>query len=149
MQINNQAYDRAKEFIKENNLRFSRQRMITIAEMFFNLDNQKHFRLIELHELINKNHLNAKIDLGTLSNLLKGLVNAGKIQAVYTNKTFYDVNILPHSHFYDRTKDEIIDVYQNEHLEYLQQKIIAPKGYDLENINCIFDIAKSKNNSYL
>lgn len=136
-------YEDACDFLRENKLRYSRQRMVVINELFFNNSSQKHFKLNELLDLIQINHDSINISSASLINILKGLCNEGHLKEVYINKPYYDIITNPHLHFYDADKGELIDVYDKNCMEYLSSNITPPQGYDVSDINCIVKLNKS------
>ena len=141
--LGNKRYDEASEFLQKNGLRFSRQRMIVISELFFNSENQRHFYISDLLEKINKDHQNIDMSLASLTHILKGLSFLGYIKQIYANKLYYDTVTSPHFHLYDENEDRLIDIIDTEKMDYLKKNLSLIPGYSLKGINCIFQIEKN------
>lgn len=133
-------YEDACEFLQKNGLRFSRQRMVVINEMFFNDTQKKHFKLNELLQSIEKNHKNINISSASLINILKGLCNSGHIKEVYINKPYYDTNTTPHLHLYHEGEDKLMDIEGEGHVDYILNNIKLPSDYKVKNVNCVIGV---------
>lgn len=138
----NRRYEDACDFLKENKLRYSRQRMVVVSELFFNDYNQKHFKLNDLLDEIENNHKNVNISSASLANILKGLCSEGHIREVYVNKAYYDTDVRSHMHFYDTIKDELINIDESGHLDYIINNVQVPEGYNLKGVKCILEVDK-------
>jgi Fe2+ or Zn2+ uptake regulation protein len=136
-------YEEACDFLKENKLRYSRQRMVVVNELFFSNGNKRHFKLNELLDSIQNNHDNINISSASLINILKGLCSGGYIKEVYINRPYYDIITNPHLHFYDADKGELMDIYNKDCMEYISSNITPPQGYEIAGINCVVKINKN------
>ena len=66
--------------------------------------------------------LKEKISLATVYNTVNTLEKKGFLKEIPIegNKTYYDTNIFPHHHFFDRKKEKLTDIKEN--------KIFVTKG---------------------
>jgi Fur family transcriptional regulator, iron response regulator len=135
-------YEDACDYLRKNGLRFSRQRMVVINEMFFNKEDKTHFKLNEILQLIKDNHKNINISSASLTNILKGLCNSGHIREVHLNKPYYDTNTDHHLHFYDELAGKLMDVKDSGYFQYIRDNVEVPQGYEIKDVNCIIDLDK-------
>lgn len=133
-------YEEACDFLRENKLRYSRQRMVVINELFFNEEDKKHFKINDLLQSIEKNYSNVSISGASLTNILKGLCSSGHIREVYINKPYYDINTTPHVHFYHDGKDELIDAHDEGYVDYLLSNVKVPQGYKVKDLSCVINV---------
>lgn len=140
--LKGRKYEAACDFLRENQLRFSRQRMVVIDELFFNKKGKKHFKINELLKLIEENHKSVNMSNTSLTKILKGLCREGHLREVYVNKPYYDVNTNVHMHMYDKENDKLIDIESHDYIQYINENIKLPSNYKMEDINCIFSVKK-------
>lgn len=136
----NRRYEDACDFLRKNQLRFSRQRMVVISELFFSGADKVHFKINDLIKSIEENHQNINISNASLTNILKGLCNAGHIREVYVNRPYYDIVTTPHFHFYHEDKDRLIDMHDKTKMQCLLENIEAPNGYEMKDVSCVIKV---------
>ena len=106
-----------KDFIsklRNSSLRPTRQRM-KICQVLFDRDQTFHFSIGGLAKII-ENQSKDKISLATIYNTVHALTKKGHLKEVLinTNQSYFDTNIEHHHHMYDETKNELIDLNQDD-----------------------------------
>jgi len=145
--MQNRRYEQACDFLQDHKLRYSRQRMVVISELFFNKENEKrHFKVNELLHIIQKKHKNVSISTASLTNILKGLCDKGFIREIYANRLYYDTIVHPHIHFYDEDNDILFDAPDDSDLSAkdILSKINVPNNYNAQDINIIISVGNYK-----
>mgnify|MGYP001285620216 CR=1 FL=1 len=106
-----------KDFVvklRGSSLRPTKQR-VEICELLFDRDETFHFSIGGLAKMI-ENRTKEKISLATIYNTVHALKEKGYLKEIVinSNQSYYDTNIKHHHHFFDETKNELIDLSEND-----------------------------------
>ena len=96
--------------LRNSGLRPTKQR-IKICEVLFNEDNTFHFTINDLVKKI-KNETNEKISLATVYNTVHAFRKKEYLKEIPidSNQSYFDTNIKDHHHFFDTSKNKLIDI---------------------------------------
>tara|TARA_Y100000590_G_scaffold47286_1_gene50104 strand:+ start:705 stop:1121 length:417 start_codon:yes stop_codon:yes gene_type:complete len=103
-----------EEKLRSSGLRPTQQR-IKICKTLFDRKKTFHFTIKELSKII-LNQFNSKISLATVYNTVNAFKKKGYLKVISINceKNYYDTNVTNHHHFYDESKNELIDLNDSE-----------------------------------
>ena len=98
------------EKLRNSGLRPTKQRLL-ICGILFDTDKTFHFTINELEKKIKK-QTNNKISLATVYNTIHAFEKKGYLKQIHINssQTYFDTNITDHHHFYDMSKEKLIDL---------------------------------------
>ena len=91
---------------------------------------------------MNKNHNDFQIANATLNNILKDFCKKGHIRQLYINKPYYDIDTEPHMHFYNKAKNELVDVCDKKYLNYILENINVPEGKKIDSLSFVINLDK-------
>ena len=88
---------------------------VEICELLVDRDETFHFSIGGLAKMI-ENRTKEKISLATIYNTVHALKEKGYLKEIVinSNQSYYDTNIKHHHHFFDETKNELIDLSEND-----------------------------------
>jgi len=96
--------------LRNSGLRPTKQR-IKICEVLFNEENTFHFTINDLVKKI-KSETNEKISLATVYNTVHAFKKKEYLKEIPidSNQSYFDTNIKDHHHFFDTSKNKLIDI---------------------------------------
>jgi len=98
------------EKLRSAGLRPTKQR-INICEVLFGRKNTFHFTISDLNKILEKK-LGKKISIATIYNTVNALKSKAYLKEISINseKNYFDTNTSNHHHFYNESKNELIDL---------------------------------------
>ncbi len=107
--------------LRSSGLRPTRQR-IEICKLLFDRKDTFHFTINNLKNILKKNS-SKKISLATIYNTVHAFKNKGYLKeiSINTDKSYFDTNASNHHHFFDESKNELIDL-KNEDVGNIKLK---------------------------
>ena len=96
--------------LRNSGLRPTKQR-IKICEVLFNEEKTFHFTINDLVKKI-KSETNDKISLATVYNTVHAFKKKEYLKeiSIDSNQSYFDTNIKDHHHFFDTSKNKLIDI---------------------------------------
>jgi len=98
------------EKLRSSGLRSTKQR-IEICKLLFGRKDTFHFTINNLKNILKKNS-SKKISLATIYNTVHAFKSKGYLKeiSINTDKSYFDTNVSSHHHFFDESKNELIDL---------------------------------------
>ena len=98
------------EKLRSSGLRPTKQR-IEICKLLFGRKDTFHFTINNLKNILKKNS-SKKISLATIYNTVHAFKSKGYLKeiSINTDKSYFDTNVSNHHHFFDESKNELIDL---------------------------------------
>ena len=128
------------EKLRSSGLRPTKQR-ISICKILFDREDTFHFTIDNLNSLLKKN-TSEKISLATIYNTVHAFKQKGYLKeiSINTEKSYFDTNVSNHHHFFDESKNELIDLKDSDvgNIE-IKKKIFGKKIKSLEILVKIAD----------
>ena len=136
---NSRPYTEILNKIKSVSLRPTRQRL-ALGKLLFD-DADRHVTPESLHE--EATAAGVKVSLATVYNTLNQFAAAGLLTQVVIapGRSYYDTNITNHHHFYDESKNELIDLKDTD-ISNLKIKKNIP-GKKIKSIEVLVKIANN------
>lgn len=136
MTFENLSYDelliRFKEILKENKLKFTKQRELLLKALF---QLETHYLSEELYIELKKNPANKNLGIATVYRTLNLLEDAGIVTSINMGamgKKFELANKPHHDHMICQSCGKIIE-FQNELIEKEQRKVAKKHGFELSS----------------
>ena len=100
--------------LRSSGLRPTRQR-IEICKLLFDRKDTFHFTINNLKNILKKNS-SKKISLATIYNTVHAFKSKGYLKeiSINTDKSYFDTNVSNHHHFFDESKNELIDLIDKD-----------------------------------
>ena len=100
--------------LRSSGLRPTRQR-IEICKLLFDRKDTFHFTINNLKNILKKNS-SKKISLATIYNTVHAFKSKGYLKEISINndKNYFDTNVSNHHHFFDESKNELIDLIDKD-----------------------------------
>ena len=129
------------EKLRSSGLRPTKQR-VRICELLFNRKNTFHFTINNLSNVLRKNS-SEKISLATIYNTVYAFKNKGYLKEVSVNadQSYFDTNVSNHHHFFDESKNELIDL-KDKDIRNLKIKKNIP-GKKIKSIEVLIKLGNS------
>ena len=129
------------EKLRSSGLRPTRQR-ITICELLFDRKDTFHFTINSLNNFLKKN-TSEKISLATIYNTVHSFKNKGYLKEISINadKSYFDTNVSNHHHFFDESKNELIDLKDTDVSNIKIKKNIP--GKKIKSIEVLVKVASN------
>ena len=128
------------EKLRSSGLRPTKQRL-SICKILFGREDTFHFTIDNLNSLLKKN-TSEKISLATIYNTVHAFKQKGYLKeiSINTEKSYFDTNVSNHHHFFDESKNELIDLKDSDvgNIE-IKKKIFGKKIKSLEILVKIAD----------
>ena len=128
------------EKLRSSGLRPTKQRL-SICKILFDREDTFHFTIDNLNSLLKKN-TSEKISLATIYNTVHAFKQKGYLKeiSINTEKSYFDTNVSNHHHFFDESKNELIDLKDSDvgNIE-IKKKIFGKKIKSLEILVKITD----------
>ena len=128
------------EKLRSSGLRPTKQRL-SICKILFDREDTFHFTIDNLNSLLKKN-TSEKISLATIYNTVHAFKQKGYLKeiSINTDKSYFDTNVSNHHHFFDESKNELIDLKDSDvgNIE-IKKKIFGKKIKSLEILVKIAD----------
>jgi len=128
------------EKLRSSGLRPTKQRL-SICKILFDREDTFHFTIDNLNNLLKKN-TSEKISLATIYNTVHAFKQKGYLKeiSINTEKSYFDTNVSNHHHFFDESKNELIDLKDSDvgNIE-IKKKIFGKKIKSLEILVKITD----------
>ena len=136
--INNDIFT---EKLRSSGLRPTRQR-IAICELLFDRRDTFHFTINSLNNFLKKS-TSEKISLATIYNTVHAFKKKGYLKkiSINTDKCYFDTNVSNHHHFFDESKNELIDL-KDKDISNLKIKKTIP-GKKIKSIEVLVKIANN------
>jgi len=98
------------EKLRSSGLRPTKQR-IAICKLLFDRKDTFHFTINNLNNFLKKSSIE-KISLATIYNTVHAFKRKGYLKKISINadKSYFDTNVSNHHHFFDDSKNELIDL---------------------------------------
>jgi len=98
------------EKLRSSGLRPTKQR-IEICKLLFGKKDTFHFTINNLNNILKKNS-SINISLATIYNTVHAFKSKGYLKEISINadKSYFDTNVSSHHHFFDESKNELIDL---------------------------------------
>ena len=98
------------EKLRSSGLRPTKQR-IEICKLLFGRKDTFHFTINNLKNILKK-YSSKKISLATIYNTVHAFKSKGYLKeiSINTDKNYFDTNVSNHHHFFDESKNELIDL---------------------------------------
>jgi len=138
-----EALESFKGLLKDNNLKFTTQREL-IFKTLFEYDN--HFTPEDLHNLIKKNHPETKIGITTVYRTLNLLEENKFVTSISfgVQGKKYEFGSKPHHDHLICIKCGMIEEFEDETIEKLQEKIAKMRGFKMtEHVMQLYCICKN------
>jgi len=138
-----QSLENFKVLLKENNLKFTTQREL-IFKTLFEYDN--HFTPEDLHTLIKQNHPDTKVGITTVYRTLNLLEENKFVTSISfgVQGKKYEFGSKPHHDHLICTKCGMIEEFEDETIEKLQEKIAKMRGFKMtEHVMQLYGICKT------
>ncbi len=102
------------EKLRSSGLRPTKQR-IEICKLLFGRKDTFHFTINNLNNILKKNS-SKKISLATIYNTVHAFKSKGYLKeiSINTDKSYFDTNVSNHHHFFDESKNELIDLIDKD-----------------------------------
>jgi Fur family iron response transcriptional regulator len=129
------------EKLRSSGLRPTKQR-IAICKLLFDRKDTFHFNINNLNNFLKKSS-SEKISLATIYNTIHAFKRKGYLKeiSINTDKSYFDTNVSNHHHFFDESKNELIDLNDKDIGNLKIKKNIPGK-----KIKSIEVLVKIKNN---
>ena len=129
------------EKLRSSGLRPTKQR-IAICKLLFDRKDTFHFTINNLNNFLKKSS-SEKISLATIYNIVHAFKRKGYLKeiSINTDKSYFDTNVSNHHHFFDESKNELIDLNDQDISNLKIKKNIPGK-----KIKSIEVLVKIKNN---
>ncbi len=129
------------EKLRSSGLRPTKQR-IAICKLLFDRKDTFHFTINNLNNFLKKSS-SEKISLATIYNTIHAFKRKGYLKeiSINTDKSYFDTNVSNHHHFFDESKNELIDLNDKDIGNLKIKKNIPGK-----KIKSIEVLVKIKNN---
>ena len=129
------------EKLRSLGLRPTKQRL-EICKLLFNRTNTFHFTINDLKDFLNKTS-QKKISLATIYNTIHAFKNKGYLKEISINseRTYFDTNITNHHHFFDESKNELIDL-DNKYVEKIKINKTLP-GKKIKSVEVLVKVANN------
>ncbi len=129
------------EKLRSSGLRPTRQR-IAICELLFDRRDTFHFTINGLNNFLKKS-TREKISLATIYNTVHAFKKKGYLKkiSINTDKSYFDTNVSNHHHFFDESKNELIDL-KDKDISNLKIKKTIP-GKKIKSIEVLVKIANN------
>ena len=129
------------EKLRSSGLRPTKQR-IAICKLLFDRKDTFHFTINNLKNILIKNSLK-KISLATIYNTVHAFKSKGYLKeiSINTDKNYFDTNVSNHHHFFDESKNELIDLIDKD-ISNLKIKKHIP-GKKIKSIEVLIKIENS------
>ena len=129
------------EKLRSSGLRPTRQR-ITICELLFDRRDTFHFTINSLNNFLKKS-TSERISLATIYNTVHAFKKKGYLKkiSINTDKSYFDTNVSNHHHFFDESKNELIDL-KDKDISNLKIKKTIP-GKKIKSIEVLVKIANN------
>ncbi len=100
--------------LRSSGLRPTKQRL-AICKVLFDRKDTFHFTIDNLNNLLKKK-TNKKISLATIYNTVHAFKSKGYLKEISINadKSYFDTNVSNHHHFFDVSKNELIDLIDQD-----------------------------------
>ena len=149
--MTNNSYEKSlesfKTLLKENNLKFTNQREIIFKTLF---EYNDHFTPEDLHTLIKKKYPNSKVGVTTVYRTLNLLEENKFVTSISfgVQGKKYEFGSKPHHDHLICIKCGMIEEFEDETIEKLQEKIAKMRGFKMtEHVMQLYGIcAKCQNN---
>ena len=127
--------------LRSSGLRPTKQR-VEIAKFLFNRDKTFHFTVESLGKHLAKK-TTTKFALATIYNTIHAFKSRGYLKEISINadKSYFDTNITNHHHFFDESKNELIDLKDTD-VSNLKIKKNIP-GKKIKSIEVLVKIANN------
>ena len=98
------------EKLRSSGLRPTKQR-VAICKLLFDRKDTFHFNINNLDDFFKKSS-SEKISLATIYNIVHAFKKKGYLKEISINadKSYFDTNVSNHHHFFDESKNELIDL---------------------------------------
>ena len=102
------------EKLRSSGLRPTKQR-IAICKLLFDRKDTFHFTINNLNNFLKKSS-SEKISLATIYNTIHAFKRKGYLKeiSINTDKSYFDTNVSNHHHFFDESKNELIDLIDKD-----------------------------------
>jgi len=129
------------EKLRSSGLRPTRQR-IAICELLFDRRDTFHFTINSLNNFLKKS-TSERISLATIYNTVHAFKKKGYLKkiSINTDKSYFDTNVSNHHHFFDESKNELIDL-KDKDISNLKIKKTIP-GKKIKSIEVLVKIANN------
>ena len=129
------------EKLRSLGLRPTKQRL-EICKLLFNRTNTFHFTINDLKDFLNKTS-QKKISLATIYNTIHAFKNKGYLKEISINseRTYFDTNITNHHHFFDESKNELIDL-DNKYVEKIKINKTLP-GKKIKSVEVLVKVVNN------
>ncbi len=130
MQDNSKIIDKLKQIIKDQGLKYTKQREIIFETI---LNSEEHLNADELNQLISKQYPNEKIGIATIYRALTFLEESNLISSIELNKDgkkFEPSTKHHHDHLICIKCDKIVE-FVDESIESTQEDIANKNGFEL------------------
>ena len=129
------------EKLRSSGLRPTRQR-IAICELLFDRRDTFHFTINSLNNFLKKS-TSERISLATIYNTVHTFKKKGYLKkiSINTDKSYFDTNVSNHHHFFDESKNELIDL-KDKDISNLKIKKTIP-GKKIKSIEVLVKIANN------
>ena len=133
--------DKFIEKLRSSGLRPTKQR-IAICELLFDRKDTFHFTIKNLNNFFKKNS-SENISLATIYNTVHAFKSKGYLKEISINadKNYFDTNVSNHHHFFDESKNELIDLKDTD-VSNLKIKKNIP-GKKIKSIEVLVKIANN------
>ena len=129
------------EKLRSSGLRPTKQR-IAICKLLFDRKDTFHFTINNLNNFFKKSS-SEKISLATIYNTVHAFKSKGYLKeiSINTDKNYFDTNVSNHHHFFDESKNKLIDL-KNQDIGNLKIKKNIP-GKKIKSIEVLVKIANN------
>ena len=129
------------EKLRSSGLRPTKQR-IAICKLLFDRKDTFHFNINNLNNFLKKSS-SEKISLATIYNTIHAFKRKGYLKeiSINTDKSYFDTNASNHHHFFDESKNELIDL-KDKDISNLKIKKNIP-GKKIKSIEILVKLEKS------
>tara|TARA_Y100000590_G_scaffold7004_1_gene8977 strand:+ start:1059 stop:1475 length:417 start_codon:yes stop_codon:yes gene_type:complete len=130
------------EKLRLSGLRPTKQR-IGVCKVLFDRNDTFHFTINDLAKILQKK-VNGKISLATIYNTVHAFKKKGYLKQISINsdKSYFDTNVSIHHHFFDESKNQLIDL-NDEGIEKIKIKKKIP-GKKIKSIEVLVKVTNKK-----
>ena len=116
---------------------------LNLAKLIFT-DKDQHMSADQLYQKAQEKGFH--ISLATIYNTLNQWAKMGLLRrvAVYSGAVYFDTNVSNHYHFYDKEKDDLIDLPSNQ-VQFTNLPL-APDGMQIKNVDVVIYISAQQKN---
>ena len=130
------------EKLRSSGLRPTKQR-IEICKLLFDRKDTFHFTINDLSNYLKSITVDT-ISLATIYNTIHAFKEKGYLKEISINsdKTYFDTNVTNHHHFFDETKNQLIDL-DEKYVDNIKIKKMLP-GKKIKSVEVLVKIVNSK-----